>query len=302
MMKLWCYLQILKKRPEYYLLQETVQNILKRINFSQLNVEAEFLDLLSQSSESLAEDLFVACRDEHTLASEWSLAKEKGYEFVIYGDKKYPKALYKMIDPPLVLSFYGVLPQLNQNCLSVVGSREPRRESFAWMDQELGHFLKAHEVIVVSGGARGIDSRAHDLAIRYNRPTIVILPSGLDCLYPHQLKEKVAPIIECGGCLMSEYSYSLRMRKHQFHHRNRIIAGLSLATLIVEAKLKSGTLMTAHLSAEIGRPLWVVPGHPQDLFFQGSLELISEGATMVKDAQDLALHFLIESEFVNLPQ
>jgi len=101
-------------------------------------------------------------------------------------------------------------------------------------------------------------------------------------------------VIEGGGCFVSEYDFSQAMHKYLFHHRNRLIAALGAATLLVEARRKSGTLITAQQAAQLGRSVWVVPGHPQDPHFAGCLDLLSEGALMIRDAQDLSMYFSSE--------
>ena len=180
---------------------------------------------------------------------------------------------------------------LVQRSLSVVGSREPSPESLRWMEKELSDFCAQHKPLIVSGGARGIDQKAHGIALRKDCPTVVILPSGLGEIYPDSLKEWIRPIQDNGGCFLSEYDYSQRMHKHLFHHRNRLIAALGNATLLVEARRRSGTLITANQAVQLGKPVWVVPGHPQDPHFAGCLDLLSDGAVMVRDAQDLSMFF-----------
>ncbi len=133
-----------------------------------------------------------------------------------------------------------------------------------------------------------------------NTNTVVVVPSGLGCLYPDTLKEWITPVLNQGGCFLSEYAFEQKMHKHLFHHRNRLIAALGKATLLVEARKRSGTLITAHQAIQLGRPLWVVPGHPHDPHFSGSLDLLSEGAVMIRDAQDLSMYFTSELSEENL--
>ena len=102
-------------------------------------------------------------------------------------------------------------------------------------------------------------------------------------------------IVEQGGCLLSEYDHAMPMQKYLFPHRNRLIAALGLATVIIEARLRSGTLITAEQACQAGRPVWVLPGHPQDPHFSGSLQLLMEGATMIRHAEDLRALFTVEA-------
>jgi DNA processing protein len=205
-----------------------------------------------------------------------------------------------MEDPPLTLSFLGHASWREEKNLSVVGSREPCFESTQWMEKEFSEFCEKSKTSIISGGARGIDQKAHAIALRHHLSTVVVLPSGLASMYPDSLREWVSPILDKGGCFLSEYSYEQKMHKHLFHHRNRLIAALGKATLLIEARRRSGTLITAHQALQLGRPVWVVPGHPLDVHFGGSLDLLTEGAALVRDAEDLFMYFKSELAPVNV--
>ena len=217
------------------------------------------------------------------------------YHWILYGADDYPKCFYAMMDAPLILTVIGQKPWLQSPCLSVVGSRKPTADSLKWIDQELGAFVAQQKVVIVSGGAFGVDQAAHALALRKKNPTIAILPSGLGTIYPEVFKDWTQAIVDVGGSLISEYPLQQRMAKGFFHHRNRLIAQMGVATLVVQAALKSGTLMTGHLAAEAGRPLWVLPGHPLQSAYHGNLKLLQEGATLVTGAEDLSLFFQVEN-------
>lgn len=226
---------------------------------------------------------------------EYEQGSLKGRSFLTPADPLYPPSLLEAMDSPLSLTVQGRPEVLHEPALAVVGSREPSRDTLFWMESELGTFCREQRVVIVSGGARGVDQKAHSLALRNRTPTVVFLPSGLDNLYPQDLSEWTEAILEGGGALVSEYPASLRMAKQNFHQRNRLIAGLSKATLIVEAKRRSGTVITAMRAAEIGRPLWVVPGHPQSPHFGGSLDLLAEGGSLIRQHEDLTLFWQAEN-------
>ena len=211
-------------------------------------------------------------------------------QFACYGEENYPHHFYQMPDPPLALSYLGRPLWMNHRLLSVVGSREPGQISLRWMENHLSSFLQKQKVCIVSGGARGIDQYAHMLSIREGAPTIAILPSGLNQIYPTQFLSMKEKILDSGGAIVSEYLPDQKMMKHLFHHRNRLISGISPMVLIVEAWNKSGTLMTGHHSLIHGRQVGVVPGHPEQICFQGSLSLLSLGAVMVRNSEDLTQH------------
>lgn len=297
MIELYTFSQILKAHPIYGLYRDEIHKIYRRLGVAGiLNLDSlsealrerfpELGDVLSKNS-----DLFKQRHEFHVLQG------LKGVKFVCYGELDFPTQCYLMADPPLCLSYIGTACWQRGVSISIVGSREPNSESLRWMEQELSHFLGKERPLVVSGGARGVDQRAHALALRKLCATAVVLPSGLGEVYPESLKEWIRPIVDQGGCLISEYDYQQRMHKNLFHHRNRLIAALGTVTLLVEARRRSGTMITAHQAAQIGRPVWVVPGHPQDPHFHGCLDLLFEGAQMVRDAEDLFM--LFHSELIS---
>ncbi|MBX3041558.1 MAG: DNA-protecting protein DprA [Bdellovibrionaceae bacterium] len=220
----------------------------------------------------------------------------KGWHLLTPMDAEYPAKLLKGMDPPLALTVAGNPEVLQEPALAVVGSREPTQDSLTWMERELGAFCRRNRVVIVSGGARGIDQKAHSVALRNSCPTVAFLPSGLDEVYPSDFSAWTQSIIEGGGAVLSEYPNSHRMRRQNFHQRNRLIAAQAEATLIVEARPRSGTLITATRAAEIGRALWVVPAHPGHLSFGGNLQLLAEGGCMVRQNEDLTLFWQTERE------
>lgn len=220
--------------------------------------------------------------------------RERGARFVVLGREGYPHALSECADPPLTLSLWGDPGALSGRALSVVGTREPAMRSLAWMDRELWAFCRRTRVPLVSGGARGVDQKAHAVALRAGVPTAVFLPSGLERFYPRELEAWARPVLEGGGVFVSEYPLGTEMRKPHFHHRNRLIAAAGRMVLIIEARAKGGTLLTAARAAETGRPLLVIPAHPDEERFAGNLTLLSEGATLVRQSEDLTLFWQAE--------
>ncbi len=218
-----------------------------------------------------------------------------GIQFTYPTHIYYPSHFLNLVKPPILLSFKGEPVWLSHDFLSVVGSRNPSSSSIQWMEVHLSEVLRTHNIGLASGGAHGIDQKAHILCLFYKKPTIVFSPSGVSQLYPRSLSFFAEQILEQGGAVISEYAPSEKMQKGFFVQRNRLISAISKAVLLVEAGRRSGTLITANYAIEQGKPLWVVPSHPFDTKSLGGLDLLQEGATMVRDAEDLNL--FIASEF-----
>lgn len=208
----------------------------------------------------------------------------------------YPSAFLQLEVPPYML-FYKGAPiwaqekSLDQKILGVVGARDPSSLTLRWLEHELVQFLMYRKAIILSGGARGVDQTSHKCALRAQSPTIAILPSGLLKYYPDSLKSIESLILSGGGTIVSEYWPTQAMLKHHFLRRNQLISKLSDYLLIAEAKIKSGTMVTAKHALESGVSIGVVPGHPYDHCFNGSLELINSGTQLVRDAYDLTIQW-----------
>lgn len=230
----------------------------------------------------------------HVADDEADRLRRKGFHLLTPLSPDFPSHWLRCADPPLTLTVKGSLASLGAPALSVVGSREPGPESLRWLETELAEFCRSTRAVIVSGGARGIDQKAHAIAIRSGSPTVALLPSGLEQPYPADFERWFPAIIDGGGAIVSEYPAGAPMRKAHFHHRNRLIAAAGRLVLVVEARAKSGTLITAARAAEIGRPLLVVPGHPMDVRFIGNLQLLSEGATPIRQNEDLTLFWQAE--------
>ncbi len=215
--------------------------------------------------------------------------KEKGICFIHPAHPDFPVELQHLHRIPFFLSYRGCPLWKNSFGLAIVGSREPSSLSEAWCERELPILFKSTSLFSVSGGARGIDQMAHRISIRSQTPTAVFLPSGLNAIYPTSLLPLQDLILESGGVLISEYLPEIIMKKHHFQRRNRLIIGLAKICLIVEAGQRSGTLITANQAIEQNKPILILPSHPYDRKASGGLNLLLEGATPVRDAQDLIL-------------
>lgn len=203
------------------------------------------------------------------------------------GLKDYPLAFQTMEWPPMILSYWGQPVWEKHQGLAVVGSREPTRGSEEWLENYLPNFLSKRDLFTVSGGARGIDQRVHAISLRCQIPTVAFLPSGLGKLYPKDFASWVDSIVAGGGAVVSEFAPYQRMYRSHFQRRNRLIAGLAKLSVVVEAKRKSGSAMTGRIAVDLGRELSVLPGFPMDENFQGCLDLLFDGASMIRNDSDL---------------
>lgn len=202
-------------------------------------------------------------------------------------DKKYPELLKKIINPPEILYVRGELNP-NEQCFAVVGTRmcSPYGKQVAL---EIAGDLAEAGLIIVSGLAPGIDTFAHTAAVERNKRTIAVLGTGLDekSIYPQSNLKLAQRILETGGCLISEYPPGTPGSKFTFPQRNRIISGLSIGVLVVEAKQKSGALITADWAKKQGRKIFAVPGPVHSLNSKGPHYLIKAGTKLVENANDI---------------
>ena len=214
------------------------------------------------------------------------LAKTEAAEADIigYGDADYPALLSQIYDPPALLFTKGDRKLFSQPCLAVVGSRAASAQSTRftrWLTEELA----SAGLCIVSGLARGIDRNAH-LGAMETGQSIGVIGTGIDVSYPKS-NQALQHQLESAGLLVSEYFPGTPPRALHFPQRNRIISGLCLGTLVVEATLRSGSLITARYAAEHNREVFAVPGMVERKQSRGCHQLIRDGATLVESAQDV---------------
>ncbi len=219
---------------------------------------------------------------------EMEALERRGARLLFLGDPAYPPLLALLEDAPLVLAAEGDLTALERRGVALVGARNASAASCR-LAEELAEALALKDIAVISGLARGIDGAAHVGALRTGT-TIACIAGGLDRPYPRENERLQRRIAEEGGLVVSEAPLGTAPLARHFPRRNRIVAGLSLGVVVVEAALASGTLITARLAVEAGRPLFAVPGHPLDPRSRGSNELIRQGATLTETAEDVLLH------------
>lgn len=208
---------------------------------------------------------------------------QAGDALFLLGDSEYPAALSIIPDPPIALIARGRVQLLDQPACAIVGSRNASAAG-ARQARALARELGSREVVTVSGLARGIDGAAHRGALETG--TIAAVAGGADIIYPPEHADLQQAIAE-QGLIISEQALGTRPVARDFPRRNRIISGLSLATLVVEAALQSGSLITARLAGEQGREVMALPGSPLDPRARGTNRLLRDGAHLVETAEDI---------------
>lgn len=226
-----------------------------------------------------------AFREWDDLADELRRVREAGVRLVRYSDESYPERLRAMPDPPPVLYLRGSPEAAGRPAVGVVGTRAPSEYGLE-MTRLLCRGLAAAGVGVVSGMARGIDGEAHETALARGGLTLAVLGSGVDVAYPPEHRD-LCRRIEGSGAVLSEYPLGTRPLPHHFPARNRIISGLSLGVVVVEATERSGSLITARWALEQGREVFAVPGKAGASRSRGPHRLIRQGAKLVEDVVDI---------------
>ena len=218
-------------------------------------------------------------------AAELDQLRDLGAHLRVLDGPGYPARLASIHDPPQVLSLLGELSEEDAQPVAIVGARRATLEGRE-IAYRLGADLAAAGVTVVSGLARGIDRAAHVGALEAGGRTLAILGSGLRRIYPPQ-NRGLAERISRAGALVSELAPDARPGKHTFPQRNRIVAGISLGVVVVQAGPRSGALITADFALQEGRELFAVPGSTRDPLAQGTNALLKDGAHLVATAQDV---------------
>jgi len=210
---------------------------------------------------------------------EWKFIQLNQIKPLFLTDTDYPSRLLHCYDPPPILYYKGTAPLNHPRMLSVIGTRNPSPYG-KQITETLIAGLQEANVIIISGLAYGIDALAHKLALQYQIPTIGVLAHGLDTIYPWQ-HVSLARAMEKQGALITEFCSKTQPDKHNFPRRNRIVAGMADATIVMETAIKGGSMITAELSFEYNRELFAVPGKITDPTASGCLQLIQQNKALV---------------------
>lgn len=223
------------------------------------------------------------------LAAELKRCEEFGCHVVTQDDAEYPEMLRQIYDPPIVLYVKGTLTSADKNGVAIVGSRQTTHYGIE-VARKFGYQLAYVGVTVVSGGARGIDTAAHQGALSAKGRTICVLGTGINIVFPPENAELFARISE-SGAVVSQYPFNRKADKQSFAIRNRIVAGMTLGTVVVEANMTSGALITSNFATEYGRQVFAVPGRIDSPRSKGCHDLIKKGAKLCEGAEDILSEF-----------
>jgi len=242
----------------------------------------------------------VQARHKDDPASLYERLRSDGVEACCVEDKEYPEMLRTIPDPPYLIYYRGDLNTLNQFCLAVVGSRRAtsygRTQAFRF-----GRELAGQGMAVVSGMARGIDTEAHQGALEAGGKTAAVLGSGIDVIYPRENRQLYGRIAE-NGIVVSEFAPGTQPEPGNFPARNRTISGLSRGVLVVEAKQRSGALITADFALEQGRDVFAIPGPINSQNSAGTNNLIKQGACLVDSLEDILHEYGMDEAVHPVPE
>ena len=242
-------------------------------------------DLRQAGLDSRSIEALVTLRPKISLDAEMEQLKRHSVKAFACEDVCYPARLKEIYDYPPVIYVKGDLPSQDEPCLALVGTRRPTIYGRHATEEIVADLIRS-KITIISGLARGIDSIAHRTALDTGGKTIAVFASGLDIVYPGE-NAKLAQAISEHGALISEYPLGVKPRTEYFPLRNRIMSGLSLGVLVIEAREKSGALITAHQAIEQNREVFAIPGSIFSPTSTGTNRLIQEGAKLVHNYTDI---------------
>lgn len=271
-----------KKLMEYY---HSAENI-----FKAKEKELQALNILEKKEIEILQEW----QKESVIPALWQLLKDKKISFCTSEEEEYPYRLLKIYDPPYGLFYKGKLPDANAISISIIGARAcsnyGKEQSYSFARQ-----LAQKKVQIISGLARGVDGFAHSGAISGKGKTFAVMGCGVDIVYPAEHQNLYEKIVSEGG-ILSEYPPGTMPYRWNFPQRNRIISGLSNGVIVIEARNRSGSLITADSALEQGRDVFSLPGRAGDPLSVGTNKLIKQGAELVDSAEDILNFYQINLE------
>ena len=280
-MEYWIWLSFIEKNN--YI---EIQSLLKKYKTPERIWNLEEKELLEQglNLKSIANILNPSYRNE--LGKYIEYMEKNKIEIITLENNNYPQNLKNIYDYPSVIYLKGNSKILNQTSIAIVGCRKSSIYGEK-ISKELSYSLSKKGIIIISGLARGIDTFSHMGCLQAQGKTIAVLGSGLDIIYPSENKYLVENIIKNNGAIISEYIVGTTPTKYTFPARNRIISGMSDGVVIVEAKKRSGSLITVDFAIQQGKNVYAIPGNINNLNSEGTNELIKQGAKPLTNLQDI---------------
>lgn len=216
----------------------------------------------------------------------------KATHLLYYNNSDYPKKLRECADAPSLLYAIGNVDFNNNYVLSIVGTRKPDANAQRYIDNFIADLRQyRNDIVIVSGLASGVDTIAHETSIKYGFKTVAIMGTGFDHIYPTENTDLAKRIIDTNGALLTEYEYGHPISPDNFPQRNRIVAGLCDALLVVQSPIRGGSLITATLANSYNRDVFAFPGRPDDELFAGCNHLIRNNcAALITSAEDFAYY------------
>ncbi len=230
--------------------------------------------------------------------AEWEFLQKNNIQLLFLTDEGYPKRLLNCYDPPTVLFYKGSADLNAGKIVNIIGTRN-QTDYGRQLTDKLVETLAPHNIMVVSGMAFGVDTQAHKACVRHNLPTVGVLAHGLDTLYPPENAKLARNMLEQGGGLLSEFPRGAKPDKHNFPTRNRVVAGLCDATIVVETDIKGGSMITAELAIGYNRDVFAFPGKVNDPKSRGCNWLIRQNkAALISNGEELleAMNWLPQPE------
>ncbi len=280
-----------------------ILNLINGIGYAKVKLLIESFGsaaaIFSQSTEELCRingitgklaAAIVNWREQVDLDGELEFAAKAGVTVITLADDNYPDILRNIYDPPLCLYVRGELPRFDERAIAVVGSRRVSNYGRK-MARHLSESLAYAKWLIVSGLAYGVDAIAHQACLDAGGVTVAVLGSGLARIHPQDHIPLARDIVRQGGAIISEYPLNFPASRQSFPRRNRIISGLCTATLVIEAGIKSGALITANTALEQGRTVFAVPGQADNPQAAGCNRLIRDGAILTETIEDIVHEF-----------
>ncbi len=264
-------------------------NILKSANYRELFKLKEKYDSWQKAWQSLNRETKKISPEK-----EWQKLEKSGVKLILKEDEDYPLLLKEIPQPPFGIYLLGAPVPENKSAIAIVGTRKasaPGKE----IAEKFARRLAEAGLIIVSGLALGIDAAAHEGALEAGGQTIAVLGNGLNNFYPRQNERLAKKILSSGGAVISEYPFEMPSLPHQFLERNRIVSGLSRGVLVIEAPRISGSLGTAAHALHQNREVFVAPGAINNPNYEGSNDLIRQGAELITKPEEILKSLNIEA-------